>query len=238
MRWGRSWVLVLAAVLGIAGGVTTAFLAPGASDPGPSADEINDPLRLGIPQVSLSSCTDESVLVLGSGDSAAALAPTVSDADDNARYLRTDESCQTLWSESDDVPAYAVYRGPYDSEAEPCRTSLDGDGGRVTNLSAGNALFVVCSCVLPTAELRGLVPPAPLAENEDPAPEAWVRELQRLLADLDPVPRVSLTGVYDDATVARVRRFQRDNSILPADARVGERTWEKLRDQLCGSYDF
>jgi peptidoglycan hydrolase-like protein with peptidoglycan-binding domain len=232
MRGRQRWVLVLAAVLGIAGGVTTAILAPGASDPGGSAgDEINDPLRLGIPQVSLSSCTGEAVLVLGSGDSAAALAPTVSDAEDNARYLRSDESCRTLWSESDDVPPYVVYRGPYESEAEPCRTSLDGDGGRVTNLSAGNEMYVTCTCVLPTAELRGIVPPALLAENEEPAPEQWVRELQRLLD-------VAISGEYDDPTIAVVRRFQEDNGILPADGRVGERTWGALRERLCGGFEF
>jgi peptidoglycan hydrolase-like protein with peptidoglycan-binding domain len=230
MRGRQRWVLVVAVVLGIAGGVTTAVLAPGASEDDPSADAVNDPLRLGIAQVSLPSCTDEAVLVLGSGDSAAALAPIVSDADGNARYLRTDESCQTLWSESDDVPSYVVYRGPYDSEAEPCRTSLGGDG-RVTNLSAGNEQLVMCACVLPTAELVGIVPPAQLAEGVDPAPVPWVQMLQRLLD-------VSVSGVYDDATVARVRAFQRDNAILPADGKVGDRTWSTLREQRCGSFEF
>jgi hypothetical protein len=231
MRGQQRWVLPLAVILGIAGGVTTAFLAPGASEPGTAPADVNDPLRLGIPQVSLSSCTDEAVLVLGSGDSAAALTPTVSDADGNARYLRTDESCRTLWSTSDDVPSYVVYRGPYGSEAEPCRTLLDGDGGSVTNLSAGNEMFVVCACVLPTAELRGIVPPALLAENQEPAPEQWVRELQRLLD-------IAISGEYDDPTIAVVRRFQEDNGILPADGRVGERTWGALRDLLCGDYEF
>lgn len=231
MRGRQRWVLGLAAMLGIAGGVTTAFLAPGASDPGGSPPSVNDPLRLGIPQVSLPSCTDEAVLVLGSGDSAAALTPTVSDADGNARYLRTDESCRTLWSTSDNVPSYVVYRGPYDSEAEPCRTSLDGDGGSVTNLSSGNEMFVMCTCVLPTAELRGIVPAARLAEGEEPAGRNWVRTLQQMLDVQD-------TGDYDDRTIARVRRFQEDNGILPADGRVGERTWGALRDRLCGGYEF
>lgn len=236
MRGRRRWVLVLAALLGVAGGVTTAILAPGASDPGPGTAEVNDPLRLGIPQVSLPSCSGEAVLVLGAGDTASALTPVVSDAGEGARYLRTDESCATLWAPSGEPPAYVVYRGPYDSEAEPCRTSLAGDGV-VTNLSAGNAEFVMCACVLPTAELAGIVPPGELPEDAEPAPVPWVRTLQQLLDDLDG-PGVGLTGVYDDATVARVREFQRDRQILPADGRVGERTWGALRDELCGGYEF
>jgi hypothetical protein len=228
MRGRQRWVLVLAAVLGIAGGVTTAILAPGSSDPGSGPAEVNDPLRLGIPQVSLPSCTDEAVLVLGVGDSASALTPTVSDAGDGARYLRTDESCETLWGTDDEVPQYVVYRGPYDSKVEPCRQSLGGDGD-VTNLSADNEQFVMCACVLPTEELVGIVPPGQVAAGEDPAPVRWVQMLQRLL-DVD------VTGVYDDATVNRVQRFQESNSILPADGKVGERTWGALRDQRCGSF--
>lgn len=233
MRGRQSWVLVLVALLGIAAGVTTAIVAPGASDPGPDTPAVNDPLRLGIPQVSLPSCTGEAVLVLGSGDSAAALTPTVSDAGNGARYLRTDESCGTLWSENDDVPAYVVYRGPYDSEVDPCFEALDGAdrSASVTNLTSGNDMFVMCACVMPTADLRGIVPPGQLAADDPPAPASWVRMLQRLL-DADE------TGVYDDATVTKVRRFQRDNAILPADGKIGERTWGALRDQICGSYDF
>ena len=142
MRGRQRWVLVLAAVVGIAGGVTTAILAPGSSDPGSGPAEVNDPLRLGIPQVSLPSCTDEAVLVLGVGDSAAALTPTVSDAGDGARYLRTDESCETLWGTEDEVPQYVVYRGPYDSEAEPCRAALN-DGASTSPTSVPGTR---CSC--------------------------------------------------------------------------------------------
>lgn len=237
MRGRQRWVLVLAAVVGIAGGVTTAILAPGSSDPGSGPAEVNDPLRLGIPQVSLPSCTDEAVLVLGVGDSAAALTPTVSDAGDGARYLRTDESCETLWGTEDEVPQYVVYRGPYDSEAEPCRAALDDGASTVTNLSAGNEMFVQCACVLPAAELQGIVPPGPDAVDQEPAPVPWVHVLQEMLSDLAG-PDVELTGVYDDATIARVRDFQRDQAILPADGKVGVRTWGALRDELCGTYDF
>jgi hypothetical protein len=229
MHGRQRWVLVLAALVGIAGGVTTAIIAPGASDPGSGSAEVNDPLRLGIPQVSLPSCTDEAVLVLGVGDSAAALTPIVSDAGDGARYLRTDESCETLWASDDEQPSYVVYHGPYDSEAEPCRLSLDGDGD-VTNLRAGNEQFVLCACVLPTAELVGIVPPGQLPESEGPAPVVWVQMLQRLLG-------VEVTGVYDDATVDQVQQFQEANSILPAAGKVGERTWGALREQRCGRFE-
>ena len=230
MRGRQRLVLVLAAVLGVAGGVTTAFLAPGTSEPGAGPAEVNDPLRLGIPQVSLPSCTDEAVLVLGVGDSAAALTPAVSDAGDGARYLRTDESCETLWDTDDDVPQYVVYRGPYDSEAEPCRLSLEGEGD-VANLSADNQQFVLCACVLPTAELAGIVPSGQLLEGEEPAPVRWVQMLQRLMG-------VEVTGVYDGASVDRVQAFQENNAILPADGKVGERTWGALRGQRCGRFEL
>ena len=236
MRVRQRWVLLLAAVLGVAGGVVTAVVAPGASDVAAGPGEVNDPLRLGIAQVSLPSCTDESVLVIGSGDSEAALTPIVSDAGDGARYLRTDESCETHWSDGE-LPSYVVYRGPYDSEVEPCRASLEEGEGTVTNLSSGNEIFVACACVLPTAELHGIVPPGQLAEGEEPAPVPWVRTLQQLLSDLDG-PDLELTGSYDDATLARVRQLQRDASILPADGKVGERTWERLRMELCATYDY
>ncbi|HWM75267.1 MAG TPA: peptidoglycan-binding domain-containing protein [Nocardioides sp.] len=237
MRGRQRLVLVLAAVLGVAGGVTTAFVAPGTSEPGAGPAEVNDPLRLGIPQVSLPSCTDEAVLVLGEGDSAAALTPAVSDAGDGARYLRTDESCETLWDTDDDVPQYVVYRGPFDSEAEPCRESLADGVSTVTNLSAGNEMFVQCACVLPTAELYGVVPPDPEVVDQEPAPVPWVHMLQEMLSDLGG-PDVELTGVYDEATIERVRDFQRNRTILPADGKVGVRTWGALRDELCGTYDF
>ena len=124
MRGRQRLVLVVAAVVGIAGGVVTAVVAPGASEPDEGSLAVNDPLRLGIAQVSLSSCTDEAVLILGSGDTAAALTPIVADAGEDARYLRTDESCATVWAEGEDVPAYVVYDGPYDTEVEPCRVSV------------------------------------------------------------------------------------------------------------------
>jgi hypothetical protein len=244
MRRRQRWVLVLVALLGIAGGVTTAFLAPGASDSGPTAGgEVNDPLRLGVPQVSLPSCTGESVLVLGTGNTAASLTPAVIDAGDGVRYLRTDESCPTLWSEDDEVPSYVVYSGPYESAAQPCADSLDGADAStaVTNLNSGNATFVTCACVLPMTELQGIVPPGKLAEGEEPAGASWVRMLQRMLADLDaggPGEPIDVTGVYDRPTIDRVRQLQEDNGILPADGRVGERTWAALRDQPCGNYDF
>ena len=229
MRGRQRWVLVAAVRLGLAGGAVTAVLAPGASKEGPGSIAVNDPLRLGIAQVSLSSCTDESVRVLGTGDSAAALSPVVSDAGEDARYLRTDESCETIWAEGDEVPEYVVYDGPYDTEVEPCRVFVRGDAGPVTNLSAGNETFVLCACVLPTAELAGLTPPGqPAAE---PAPVVLVQMLQRLLG-------VEVNGSYNDATVDRVRAFQRDNAILPADGKVGERTWSALREQRCGNYEF
>ncbi len=155
-----------------------------------------------------------------SGDSAAALTPIVSDVGDGARYLRTDESCETLWADGDDQPQYVVYRGPYDSEAEPCRDSLDGGAGTVTNLSAGNE-HVRAVRVRP-ADRR--------AARHRPARRSWPRARHRrrcrgcscskqMLADLEG-PDPEITGVYDDATIDRVRDFQR-NRLDPPRGREG-----------------
>lgn len=242
----RLLVLALVAILGIAGGVVTALLAPGrAEGPGTATTDFNDPLRLGIPLVSLP-CTGEAVLVLGSGDTAAALTAAVTGAPDDVRYLRTDESCETIWaSDEGDPPRYIAYLGPAADETAPCEVRMDGDHARddVTNLNEGTAEFVNCVCVLPSSAAPVVEPPAAGGEaTADPATVTWVVTLQEMLADLDreadsAPAALEPDGVYGTETARRIRQLQSANQLAPAGV-VDDATWQAVQDATCGLYDY
>ena len=85
---------LVAAVLGISGGIATALVVPGDEDE-PRASTYNDPLHLDIPLVD-QDCTGESLLVVGYGDTVASLGSAASGfKSKGARYLRSDDSCPT-----------------------------------------------------------------------------------------------------------------------------------------------
>lgn len=246
MRRARVLLPVIAGLLGIAGGVTTALVVPGGAETDrPSS--VDDPLRVGVPLVDLT-CTGEAVLVLGFGDTAAPIASAVANNPDlGVRYLRTDESCPTVWSSNpDDVPEYVAYAGPYDSMTEPCELRMDGEHKRddVTNLSAGNDLYVQCLCVLPfTAGPR-----LELGMVSDATTTIWVRALQLAFVSIDADREArgaagpfyelpDVTGIYDETIEARVELFQplRDITTLGV---VEADTWKAVADEVCPLYDF
>jgi hypothetical protein len=107
----RVIALLVAAALGIGGGVATALVVQG--EDAPHTSTFNDPLHLGIPLVD-QDCTGESLLVVGYGNSAAPLGTAVANnGTKGVRYLRADESCATiLGPESEPSPTYVVYLGP------------------------------------------------------------------------------------------------------------------------------
>lgn len=237
---------VVAGVLGIAAGVVTALVA--ADDPDGSEPAV-DPLHLGIPLVNLD-CTGESLLLVAQGTSAAPLAASVANNPGlDLRYLRADESCDTLYApQSQGVPDYVVYAGPYDGMPEPCELRLRADhkGDTVTNLTSGNDTFVKCLCALPVAEFPELTP----GMAPDPANAIFVRSLQSLLVDLDNQREADgepgsyfkssgVTGLYDEATQARVAAYQ-DESVFAESERgsVLFDTWKALTDDTCRLYNF
>jgi hypothetical protein len=240
-------VPVVAGVLGIVAGVTTALVVE-ADDAGPG-EVIEDPLRLGIPLVDLD-CNDETVLVVGSGDSAAPLLEAIANNPDlPLSYLRPAESCGTQWAPGlQDAPEYAVYAGPYDQPTDPCelRMSPDNKGDVVTKLTAGNETFVKCLCVLPVSTFPDLIPGMAV----DPGNAIWVRSLQGMLIDLDnqreedgdPPPYFTnsgVTGVYDDTTQARIEAYQPERDIEVGEyGSVLTATWRALTDDTCKLYDF
>ena len=108
---------LVAAVLGIAGGVTTAVVTASGDPAPPSASD--DPLRLGIEQANLA-CTGDAITVLAYGESSAGLGSAVADSGGKAHYLRTDDSCATVYgADPEDPPTWVVYAGPYASRRSP-----------------------------------------------------------------------------------------------------------------------
>jgi hypothetical protein len=230
---------LVAAILGIGGGVATALVVPG-DDGRPAPSTFNDPLHLGIPLVD-QDCTGEALLVVGYGDSAAPLGTAVADNGTNGvRYLRSDESCATIMGpDAESNPTYVVYLGPYKTLAEPCekRMTPEHRGDFVTVLRSGNDSLVKCPCALPTSSAPVLTP-GMVADAEE---TVWIRALQAMLNDYDPkkFPRADITGVYDAATVARVTEVQQEQSGVPTTPGVVDAaTWGVLTDRICRIYDF
>src|SRR4051794_12179998 len=174
---------LVAAVLGICGGVATALVGP-ADDP--RATSASDPLHLDIPLVD-QDCTGGSLLVIGYGDTVAPLSSAVVNSDPSKlRYLRSADSCATvLGPERKPAPAYVVYRGPYDSRSEPCAIRMSGQepGSFVTVLRSGNEELVKCPCEVPSREAPRLFLGM---DADDPVAKLWTRSLQSMFHDDDP----------------------------------------------------
>lgn len=229
---------LVAAVLGIGGGVATALVV--SADDEPAATASSDPLHLGIPLVD-QDCSGEALLVIGYGNTVAPLSSAVANSSaEGLHYLSSDGSCATvLGPEGKPTPSYVVYRGPFDSRSEPCRIRLSGDesGSFITVLRSGNQHLVKCPCEIPSSEAPRLF----LHMDPDQQEVLWIRGLQGMFADDDPqaFPRSAITGDYDQTTSDRVAFYQDD-----APGKVTERgtvdatTWGLLTDRLCRNYDY
>jgi hypothetical protein len=228
---------LVAAVLGISGGIATALVVPGDSDE-PRASTYNDPLHLGIPLVD-QDCTGEALLVVGYGDTVAPLG-TASNIK-GARYLRSDESCATaLGPEHKDTPAYVVYLGPFDTRREPCEIRMSGEAGGnffVTVLHSGNQQLVKCPCELP----RDAGPELYVDMPQDQESVIWTRSLQAMLHDYygTAFPTSSITGVYDQPTADKVAELQAGApGKLTDEGRVDETTWGIITERICRTYTY
>ena len=230
---------LVAAVLGIGGGVATAIVVPEV-DAARDDPAVSDPLHLRIPLADLD-CTGESILVVGYGNSVPPLSSAVANsATDGLHYLESVSSCETLLGPEDkETPTYVVYAGPYDSPRDPCDIRMSGEepGSFVARLREGNDELVKCPCEIPGADAVRLYPDMP----SDASAKLWVRGLQAMFNDDDGegFPRSAITGVYDDFTQARVTAFQ-DNAPGKATRPgiVDDVTWGILTDRLCRNYDY
>jgi hypothetical protein len=236
---------LVAAVLGISGGIATALVVPGEDDDSPRASSYNDPLHLDIPQVD-QDCTGESLLVVAYGDTAAPLGSAASGfRSKGARYLRSDSSCPTaLGPERRPTPKYVVYLGPYDTRREPCELRMAGDAGGnyfVTVLSSQEGEdekeLVKCPCELP----RDAGPVLSVGMVKTQESVIWTRSLQSMLNDDDPAafPRSAINGEYDEATAARVADYQEAApGKLTTPGLVDTTTWGILTDRICRGYHY
>jgi hypothetical protein len=223
---------LVAAVLGIGCGVAVALAVPDDS-------ATSDPLGLGIP-LKNQGCSDDSLLVIGYGNSVA-LSTAVANSDHQGlRYLRSADSCDTvLGPEGQPTPAYVVYRGPYSTKSEPCEIRMSGDepGSVVTRLRAGNEQLVKCPCEIPRSQAPHLV----VGMDADQSDTLWIRALQVMFNDDDPsaFPRSAITGKYDERTSQRVQVFQRQASgKVTVPGEVDETTWGIITGRLCRTYDY
>lgn len=223
---------LVAGVLGVAGGVTTAVVT--------AAPE--DPIGLGVGLRNVS-CTGQAVSVLASGSAGPGLRNAVVNADTAngpVRYLRTADSCDTSWTgdnssdtRAGEVPDYVVYQGPYATPREPCETRMQGAArrGGVVLLQQGAAV-VQCLCELP--DTAG--PTLSVGMEETAGSRAWVRLLQVMLNDEDPkvFPRRAITGVYDATTAAVVAAYQdRAPGQVTEPGVIDTTTWRILAGRLC-----
>lgn len=245
---------LVAAILGIGGGVATAIVVPHDEAPGsttehttePTSDPttpttVVDPLHLGIPLVN-QDCSGEALLIVGYGSTRAPLSSAVANSKPKGlSYLRSSGSCETiLGPEGKPRPAYIVYRGPYDSRRDPCEIRMSGaeSGSFVTVLRKGNVQLVKCACEIPGQD-------APRLSLDMGAPDVsetlWIRGLQSMFNDKDPegFPRTAITGDYDAQTAARVTQFQ-DNAPgkVTEPGVVDAITWGIITDRLCRDYDY
>lgn len=230
---------LVAAVLGIGGGVATALAVPDDDGEEPTST-VSDPLRLGIPLVD-QDCTRESLLVIGYGDTVAPLSSAIANSSEKGlRYLRSEESCATiLGPERKAAPAYVVYSGPYDDRREPCEIRMSGveSGSFVTVLRSGNQQLVKCPCEIPSSTAPRLF----IGMRPDQSGALWIRGLQAMFNDDDPqvFPHSAITGQYDQRTSDVVATFQ-DHAPGKVTERgtVDEVTWGILTDRLCRNYDY
>jgi hypothetical protein len=234
---------LVSALVGIAAGTTTALVTVDSSDGTTTEPEaITDPLGLGIPLVRLDCSPGSAILILGFGDSAPPLrAAKAENPEGDPSYLETSRSCDTIYGpeRKQEPPKYAIFLGPYDDLAAPCRLRMDPvrRGDFVTHLQSGNTDSVKCVCVLPPSAGR---PTLRIGMPESDEAAVWVRSLQGMLSDADETrfPRAWITGTYDQRTADRIIEFQESSRVKSEPGVVDDDTWGLLTTRLCDNYDF
>jgi hypothetical protein len=235
----RVAALLASILVGIGAGLAVADLrddpaappeSPGA-DGSPASAAPEDPLGIGRELVDLD-CTRDSILVLGMGDTSAALVSATADFPD-ARYLRVAKSCDTYFWEPEDTPRrFVAYLGPFPTMDEACelRTSPPHLRHFATRLRSGNEHTIKCWCVLPSSAWPVLEPGVTPDERESIA----IRQLQQALVDLGRLPDDGWpNGDYDQPTIDQVNYLNGSQDGV-ADAE----TWVVVGRRVCPVYNF
>ena len=230
MRPGTLTALLASAVLGVVCGIGGGLYV--------SRDSaVDDPLGLGVGMVDQPCSTHpqhDPLLVVATGDTSSALAGAVAESPDHTRYLDISRSCDTAWVTDQAQPHYAAYIGPYPNARQACqvRMSAAHRGDIVTLLRAGDTEPVECVCYLSYATMPVLRP----GMEADAVDGIYIRSLQRLLLALGEREVTHSKGVYDEQTIAQVRRVQDRTLRLPATGIVDAQTWHALQTQACALY--
>jgi len=216
----------LAAVLGVACGVVTAFALP---------RHFDDPLHLGAALVNQPCNPGQSVVIIRSDASSSSLSSAL-ETNPGARYLQPAQSCNTTWRDRapGDTsvrpdPEYVVYLGPYVTN-RACAIRMEGThrGDYVTALSHGSTDVVQCICHVNLGTAPTLRP----GMSIDDASSVWIRQLQGMFRDAHLLPGV--TGLYDQATEDAVRSVQAKYGPQPTGI-VDFTTWRRLA-RMCNNY--
>jgi hypothetical protein len=192
----------------------------------------HDPLALGVPLVN-QPCSGRSVVVTTSGRSEAALASAVAEDPGHSHYLQVARSCATAWKQGARAHGYVVYLGPFGSVGQACRLRMTAAhrGDLVTRLVAGTSEPVQCLCYLDYTSMPTLRPGMEVGTRVG----IYVRALQKVLETMGLDPDRHETGLYDEQTVAQVRRLQRLNG-LAANGVVDASTWHTVLGKGCKLY--
>jgi peptidoglycan hydrolase-like protein with peptidoglycan-binding domain len=219
--------VVVSAIAGAVSGVAGGLLI----DDKPSYP---DPLGVGVSLVNQPCRAQESLLVLGMGDTQAAIAAAVSSAPDaDVRYLATGDSCHTAWNRAGHAASrYVVYQGPV-SPTKACEQRMTAgiQGHLVTQLTAGSTEPVQCLCYFPYTQMPVLRPNA----DATTADSIFIRALQDLLTHMGRNPPDHVTGVYDVQTQTAIEDFQQQRNP-PANGVVDADTWHNLQMFGCQRY--
>ena len=235
---------LVAAVLGIGGGVATALVVPD-DDEADGTSTFNDPLHLGIPLVD-QDCTGESLLVVGYGNSVAPLGTAV--ANNGRKGVALPALRRVVRRRSSARRARRRRRtsstsAPTRPSQEPCemRMTPEHRGG----LRHGAALRQRARWSSAPARCRA-------ARRPSCSGSAWTEPAASRRSGSAPCRRCSTTTTRqefphrDHRRVRRARRSARVTEIqqeqpgVPTEptACVDEATWRILTDRICRIYDY
>ncbi|MEO5853315.1 MAG: hypothetical protein ABIQ15_12450 [Nocardioides sp.] len=224
----RMVALVVAAVLGVSGGIGAALISS-------NRTEFVDPLGLGVPLVNVD-CTGDTLIIVGRGDIRAPLSQSVVDWP-TAKYLDTTKSCDTAYPQArGETPRYVAYLPAYGGPEAACedRMTAENKGNFITRMRAGNEVGVNCAC-----ELELSVLPA-IGEGQEltPVSSMWIYLYQGMLAKVPGLaPDVRQNFRFDEDTVAATRDLQSGDGLNPF-GYLDADTWNVLRNKVCDRYDY
>jgi hypothetical protein len=240
--------LLLAAVLGVSGGVVAALQGPAenqAEDPGSTAKprETSTPtptptpkdnLGLNVPREDLD-CDGRTYILVEWGDRDSALWPSAVDWP-GVKYLDTRKSCPTAYPKvAGKRPRWVAYLPSYDDPTEACEARMvpEHKDHFVTRMLRSARSGVLCACVLDVATLPAIEEGQPLTALSS----MWIYMYQRMLIDIGLLDMSTPTQVFDHATARATYTLQSASNMSPTGI-VDTDTWRELRSDACRFYKF